>query len=74
MAAYSALITTGVKTVRVQKPSLDVVWNTFAILMFVYFVCIYVRVCMYVCICMYIRMYVHIYVCVRMYLFMLVCI
>jgi len=65
MAASTALITTGVKKVRVQKTSLDVVWNTFAIFIFVYYVCINVRVCMYVCVC--VCMYVYTYVCAYMY-------
>jgi len=47
-AASSALNTTGVLQVSVQRPSLDLVWNTFAILMLVYYVGIY----LFVCVCM----------------------
>ena len=47
IAAFLALNTTGVKPVRVQRSSVDVVWNRFVIHMFVCYVYIYI----YECIC-----------------------
>jgi len=47
MTDSSALISTGVKPVKVQTPSLDVLWN---ILLFLFLYVMFVF--MYVCVCM----------------------
>ena len=67
MAASSALNKTGVKPVKAQRPSVNVVWSNFAIFMLVIYEYIYIY--------MYVRTYVFmfIYVCVRLYVFVFVC-
>jgi len=47
LVAFAVLISAGVIPVRVQRTSLEVVWN-FLLFLCLYVMYVYVRVCMYV--------------------------